>query len=64
MQDCELLVQLFILIHRLKKIQEKKKKIKDSKEVLRLLQKDADIQAEERAANMLEDAQDEEIVFD
>ena len=59
-----MLVQLFILIHRLKKIQEKKKKIKDSKEVLRLLQKDADIQAEERAANMLEDAQDEEIVFD
>ena len=64
MQDCELLVQLFILIHRLKKIQEKKKKIKDSKEVLRLLKKDADNQAEERAANMLEDAQDEEIVFD
>ena len=59
-----MLVQLFILIHRLKKIQEKKKKIKDSKEVLRLLKKDADNQAEEQAANMLEDAQDEEIVFD
>ena len=64
MQDCDLLVQLFILIHRLKKIQEKKKKIKDSKEVLRLLKKEADNQAEERAANMLEDAQDEEILFD
>lgn len=64
MQDCDLLVQLFILIHRLKKIQEKKKKIKDSKEVLRLLKKEADNQADERAANMLEDAQDEEILFD
>jgi len=64
LQDCDLLVQLFILIHRLKKIQEKKKKIKDSKEVLRLLKKEADNQAEERAANMLEDAQDEEILFD
>lgn len=48
----------------MKKIQEKKKKIKDSKEVLRLLKKEADNQAEERAANMLEDAQDEEILFD
>lgn len=48
----------------MKKIQEKKKKIKDSKEVLRLLKKEADNQADERAANMLEDAQDEEILFD
>ena len=51
------------LLHRLKKIQEKKKKINDAKEVLRLQKKETENLAEERAVDMLEAARDEEIVF-
>ena len=50
------------VLNRLKKIQDKKKKIREASEKLKAAAK-AD-QEERETANLLEDARDEELVFD
>ncbi|KAK7105140.1 V-type proton ATPase subunit D-like [Littorina saxatilis] len=50
--------------YRLKKIQEKKKKIRDVQEKVNAARKAAEKFEENKAANLLDDARDEDLVFD
>ena len=62
-QDHEFLAQLHWL-HRLKKIQEKNRKVKQAEEARKAKLKEVTDLGKDHAANLLEDAKDEEIVFD